>query len=133
MTVSSVISFVLILQLFVNLSQSPWLVSPRTELSSQSTTCCVEKHVRQDNCCPQPWEQPGGAQDSPGHLVRVYSSLPLCAITILPFSLCAMTPERWGSTVQREKRVSSGSSSSASSGPVPQTFAGFSENVQKEP
>ena len=73
--------------------------SPRTGLFIQSTTCGVEIHVHQDNCSPLSREQPGGTQDPPDHLVFVHSSLPFCAIKTLPFSVCAMTPERWDSTV----------------------------------
>lgn len=89
---------VLILHLFVNLSQYP-LFSPRTGLFIQSTTCEAEIHVHQDNCSLLSQEQPGGTQDPPDHSVCVHSSLLLCAIKILPFSVCAMTPERWDSTV----------------------------------
>lgn len=113
-TVSSLISFVLLLQLFVSLSQSLLFVSPRTELSNQSATCWVERWLCQDN--------PGsswGAQESP-----VTRTMCTRAMKMLPFSVCALTPESLGNAVRGQKCVSSLSLRSLSSSLVSHTFVG---------
>lgn len=107
MTVSSVISFPRLFHIFVHLFQSPSLLSPRTELPRPKATGWTEFQVCENNYSAQPLEHPGGT-----YAPRVTWTmctlvcLPLCATQTLPFSMCAKTTERLGSTVWRAQCLS---------------------------
>lgn len=90
-TVSSVISFVLMLELFVNLFQCLYLIAlgpsflakvPHVGLRYMYAKITYYSH--------RPLEQPGRAWDSPGHLDYVYSSLfaILCHTNIIIYYVC---------------------------------------------
>lgn len=97
----------------------PSLLSPRTELPRPKATGWTEFQVCENNYSAQPLEQPGGTYTPwVTWTMCTLVCLPLCATQTLPFSMCAKTTERLGSTVESTMFVSSISLSSASSSPV---------------